>query len=435
MALREAWTRAADDRLPPKEQAKLWGLREALRKLDQDDTQYAWMASKVRVNGQGDRHPGRQSVREFFERVDKDPAGWYPGSRSADVGAPTQLTPAKRKAITTSMMCAKQRGVVPSYDLAKALCPRATTNDGTHAPFSRQAINALLTTECYDDTPDKPWEFRFGCKRRALSKQEQDARAEWGTRLRRENLPATWFLNNIIWLDICAKVIPGNPKKALDQQRTAENKKKRLISPGSSNSSANLGGSSTADKQCSFGDTRVFFGAVLTRGVFGVVVFTEKDEFPGETPEGAGILVRRLPALLDRMLGRSAKKPRMIFTDRGPGFFHRRWGTITSDYEVALREHKFQTWTGTNALKGPRGQPGDIGDMLLHETAISWLRRQEEKSRPVLPWEETPQEFAARLQRAVDHINTTFKVRAMSLEFPDRLDLLVNKTKGDRLPK
>ena len=137
MALREAWTRAAADRLPPKEQAKLWGLREALRKLNAKDTQYAWMASKVRVNGQGNRHPGRQSVREFFERVDKDPEGWYPGSRSEDVGAPTQLTPAKRKAIATSMMCAKQRGEVPSYDLAKALCPRATTNDGTDAPFSQ----------------------------------------------------------------------------------------------------------------------------------------------------------------------------------------------------------------------------------------------------------------------------------------------------------
>ena len=58
---------------------------EALRKLDQEETQYAWMASKVRVNGHGDRHPGRQSVREVFERIDKDPVGWYLGSRSADV--------------------------------------------------------------------------------------------------------------------------------------------------------------------------------------------------------------------------------------------------------------------------------------------------------------------------------------------------------------
>ena len=55
---------------------------------------------------------------------------------------------------------------------------------------------------------------------------------------------------------------------------------------------------------------------------------------------------------------------------RGSGFFHRRWGTITSDYEVALREHKLKTWTGTNAWEGPRGQLGDIGDVLLHETAI-----------------------------------------------------------------
>ena len=47
----------------------------------------------------------------------------------------------------------------------------------------------------------------------------------------------------------------------------------------------------------------------------------------------------------------------------------------------------------------------------------------------------TPQELGARLQKAVDHINTTFKVCDMSLEFPDRLELLVNKTEGDRLPK
>ena len=52
-----------------------------------------------------------------------------------------------------------------------------------------------------------------------------------------------------------------------------------------------------------------------------------------------------------------------------------------------------------------------------------------------LLWEETPQELAARLQKAVDHINTTFKVCNMNLEFPDRLELLVNKTKGGRLPK
>ena len=147
------------------------------------------------------------------------------------------------------------------------------------------------------------------------------------------------------------------------------------------------------------------------------------------------MLVGRLPGLLNKMLGRSARKPRTIFTDRGPGFYHRTWGTITGDYESACREHGFKPWQGSNAKKGPHAQPGDIGDVLLHETAISWMRRREEATRPTKPWEETPHDVAARLQAAVCHVNEQFEVRALCMEFPQRLHDLVNKTRGDRLPK
>ena len=146
-------------------------------------------------------------------------------------------------------------------------------------------------------------------------------------------------------------------------------------------------------------------------------------------------MVERLPALLNKMLGSSARKPRTIFTDRGPGFYHRAWGTITGDYESACKEHGFKHWQGTNAKKGPHAQPGDIGDVLLHETAISWLRRREEATRPTKPWEETPHDVAARLQAAVCHVNAHFEVRALCMEFPQRLHDIVNKTAGDRLPK
>ena len=137
------------------------------------------------------------------------------------------------------------------------------------------------------------------------------------------------------------------------------------MSPGSVASSSNLGGSSIADKQCGFGDTRVYLVVALTRSKFGVKVFTEEGEYPGETPDGARILLNCLPALLNKMLERSAPKPRTIFSDRGPGFFHRKWGTITGDYETACRQHGFRTWAGANAKQGPRAQPRDIGDVLL----------------------------------------------------------------------
>ena len=125
------------------------------------------------------------------------------------------------------------------------------------------------------------------------------------------------------------------------------------MSPGSKEKSINLGGSVTADKQCGYGSTRVYFGVVLSRGVLGVAVFTDVAQFPGETPEGARLLVERLPGVLDEMLGCSSKKPRTLFTDRGPGFYHRRWGTITGDYESACREHGFKPWAGTNSKRGP----------------------------------------------------------------------------------
>ena len=79
--------------------------------------------------------------------------------------------------------------------------------------------------------------------------------------------------------------------------------------------------------------------------------------------------------------------------------------------------------------KGPHAQPRGIGDVLLHETAISWLRREEENSRPKKPWEETPHEFAKRLQDGVRRINKGFDVRGLCSEFPSRLETLVAGSK------
>ena len=120
---------------------------------------------------------------------------------------------------------------------------------------------------------------------------------------------------------------------------------------------------------------------------------------------------------------------------RTPGFYHRRWGTVTGDYESACREHGFKLWAGSNSKYGPRAQPPDVADVVLHETAISWLRREEAESRPVAPWNETPEELEKRLQQAVARINKDFDVRGLCMEFPDRLYHLSKKTYGDRLPK
>ena len=260
---------------------------------------------------------------------------------------------------------------------------------------------------------------------------------EWASRLLLEKKPAAWFFTNVLWVDLCSKVLPGNPKKAWGQLQAGRNKRKRLMSAGASCRSYNFGGSGVAEKQRSYGDTRVWFGVVLTRGVLGVHVFTTTDGpegFPGECPEGARLFVGRLPALLSRMLGPAAKKPRVVFSDRGPGFYHRTTGSITGEYEVACREHGFKPWCGPNARKGPRAQPPDIPDVLLHETAISHLRARVFKSTPAKPWEETPRELETRLEAAAAHANAEYRLADLCREFPHRLERLVRETHGDRLP-
>ena len=64
MALARAWRDAKRGSMAPIEQAKLWALRAILQKQGEDDEQYAWMATQVRVVGGG--QPGREAVRQFF---------------------------------------------------------------------------------------------------------------------------------------------------------------------------------------------------------------------------------------------------------------------------------------------------------------------------------------------------------------------------------
>ena len=434
MALRAAWTNAPSGRMAAVEQAKLWALRQVLKKQGEATDQYAWMGTQVRVQGGG--CPDRRCVARFFARVDADPQGWYPGKKAEGVGRPVAMTPAKRRAIKLAAEGLKRRKILPEYSTVLVQAPAATRNPTTGAPFSRQRINKVLTTECYDPGAQKPWQFSFGPQRKPLTDAQKANRASWASRLRREGLDAAWFFRNVAWLDFGSKVIPGNPQKSLDQQVAGQNKRKRLMSPDAAQVSPNLGGSKTADKQCSWGDTRVWYAVLLARGHLGVTVFTNVDDFPGETPRGAGMLVDRLPGLLRRMLGQDTLLPRTLFTDRGPGFYHRSHGTITSEYDAACRRQGFRPWAGVDAKHGPRAQPPDISDLLLHETAMSWLQARLHKSTAEVrvPWEESPKELAVRLQKVVAGINRECDVANLCKEFPDRLKDLCTRG-GDRLPK
>ncbi len=76
------------------------------------------------------------------------------------------------------------------------------------------------------------------------------------------------------------------------------------------------------------------------------------------------------------MLGPSAKLPRTVFTDRGTGVYTPT-GKIVRASAEALQRAGFATYWGENAqLQSP-----DMPDILLHATAVVWLRKSLRTSR------------------------------------------------------
>ena len=116
-------------------------------------------------------------------------------------------------------------------------------------------------------------------------------------------------------------------------------------------------------------------------------------------------------------------------TDKGKGFYHGT-GRITEEYDAALAEHNFRPlMTQSNTI-----QPGDCQELMLHETAVAWVRRKLTHTLPAEPWKETRGDFGHRLKEICSYINEAYDVAGLSHEFPDRLEA-VYEAQGGRIKK
>ena len=101
---------------------------------------------------------------------------------------------------------------------------------------------------------------------------------------------------------------------------------------------------------------------------------------------------------------------------------------MTKEYKAALQEHSFTAFAGENASE----QPGKLGDFLLHETTVSWIRYREATTRPKEPWQESVADFGSRLKAICHDINNTLKVDELCHAVPKRLQELKD-AEGDRI--
>lgn len=79
-------------------------------------------------------------------------------------------------------------------------------------------------------------------------------------------------------------------------------------------------------------------------------------------------------------------------------------------------------------------QPGELQELMLHETAVAWCRYRLARCVPTRAWLESSAEYARRLKGVVADINRSLDVEQLCRDLPSRVSQLI-EAEGARLAK
>ena len=279
---------------------------------------------------------------------------------------------------------------------------------------------------CYDKNPDKKWANRRRLSRKALTASTMLRRMAWAEYMRSLRHTARWYFKHCVWVDICNTILPTCEKKCEEQTRGRKSDK-TWASEDAMGDDINLAGDKRALKMNSWDTQRVWWMPVLTMGKLHVELLPAS--FPGDRPEGMDVFVAKVRAALNCRFP-SGGAHTVVCTDRGAGFYNPGDGFITSEYKTALQRHRLRAFNGDDASV----QPGSLSDLMLHETAVAWIRHQEGLTLPRRPWTESREAFGARMKQIVVTINGEHDVDGLCRELPMRIGKLIEK-RGGKLRK
>ena len=429
-ALRSLWLEGKEGGLCGREQAKAWALREVWRSEGKGKYgMVTFVASRlVKMKDgvpRGDA-PTVNSVKEFFEKIDEDP-DWFPGKHCGKPRGPKRLlTGVRVTAIASAAKRIKAEDDEVTYGAAVAACPKATLNPETNEPCDKKLVYRVFREKCCDEGAEDTWGHWDRLAQQALDDPAKKRRVTFGEHMSALRHTANWFFQHIVWVDLCASILPTTQRKN-KELKVARKGKKGWMSKSKRRTVQNMKLAASKAKISSSDTVKVWFVPILTRGKLHIEALPAS--FPGETEEGAAEMVNKVRAALNiRFQGSTA--PKILFTDRGNGFYDSSTGNITASYKEALRANGLKAFFGDNASV----QPGQLQDFLLHETAMAWMRDRLKKTLPRKPWEETAEQYVSRLKKCAEHCNNKYEIENLCKEVPWRVDELL-KRDGDRLPK
>ena len=280
---------------------------------------------------------------------------------------------------------------------------------------------------CNDGDPNDTWELYRPYRKTALLPEQLPVRFDWtNIMLGMEDNPA-WYHRNVIWFDPCNTVVPKGRRAAFNAKQASRGAAPQWSSKAGRRDNGKLNGSKHGGKQANRDDKRVWWFVVLSRGVVRLKVM---DDDWVQTGNGMAVFVDGLNDLLEDMLGADAPKPRICFTDRGPGLYNSLTGEIVNAYHNSLLANGFRPFAGVDGS----WQPPDLADFFLYETAVVWVRRWLKKHpfKAVENIEKNYQLFLSRLRECEQHINNTYDVDGVCRDVVKRL-LELKEKRGARM--
>jgi hypothetical protein len=379
----------------------------------------------LKKEGPGGGRPGPDAIGKLFKRLDDD-ADWFPGKSSQEVRGPKPALSAQaRQAIAKSAMAMKARDEEPTFAKIVGACPQAVLNPATSKPVDKKRVYETFRDLCHDDGSEQPWRHQPRMSKTALPEEQRAKRYKFALAVEEQGHTEQFYYDRLVWTDLCNSILPRSEKKATEQA-LARKGKKGWGSDDCKMFSQNLRGKQEALKQKSWDTIRVWWAPVLARGKLHIEVLDQ--DFPGEVAAGGAILAKKVRAGLNVRFRSDA--PSVVYVDRGKGFYDPGTGKIVPAFKAALRLNDLKAFWGDDAS----AQPGNLQEMMLHETAVAWIRHRLTLSTPKEPAEETRCEYESRLKMICSDINRECNVEGLCRAFLKRVQAL-KEAEGDRISK
>jgi hypothetical protein len=402
-----------------------------------------YIAERLDLKGGG--HPTSRAVRKLVRKCAD--SSWYPGKEPENTGGrPPVYSDHQKAEVARVAMDLKRKLIAPTPRLVRARLPQIARNPSTGMPMSNKAIHSVFTTLCFDEDEDDPWQWLPSPAQDYIPESLKPLRVKCAQHILKEFSSSAWYSH--VAIDPCSSLLPRTAQRLEDQQVAAMGNQK-WMSPASARKGANLRAPATAKKQGGKNVLQVHWTPVFARGKIHLYVCdadaaSRDASLPCKLNDSANLakFIRNvLPAILQHMKCKYkwANIPRTIVHDKASYMVTPSHDRLQVVFCAALQEAGFTSWIGDNN-SSCEWLVARWGDVYLHETAISHVRRLLDTDFPCTHIHETAKQFEKRMAKVQDHMNSDYfnagggGLHGLARSLHERCKEVLRR-KGERVPK